>query len=182
MLRWASLLLTSRWGWPGLHLQLDSASSAALQTMVKLPLRSPRIAPTLRYRITSRYLTTFPVRESSSRFSPPIRKYTQSLSTSRFDRTKQPEVSNTRSMSSDADYAAFLDKANQDTAPVGQKDTSKKGYGTKSVDTAVPQALEQVQEYYTSDADEPFEPVSLKFSGKTLSASRCPALKQQHYT
>jgi hypothetical protein len=73
-------------------------------------------------------------------------------------------------MSSDADYASFLDKANQDTGSVQQQDTSKKGYGTKSVDTAVPQVLEKVEEYYISDADEPFEPVALIFEGKSITA------------
>lgn len=73
-------------------------------------------------------------------------------------------------MSSDADYAAFLDKANQDVAPAEQQDLSKKGYGTKSVNTAVPKALESVEEYYVSDADEPFEPVALEYSGGSISA------------
>jgi len=73
-------------------------------------------------------------------------------------------------MSSDADYAAFLDKANQDSAPAQAKDLSKQGYGTKSVNTAIPKVLESVEEYYTSDADEPFEPVSLKFEGKSIGA------------
>ncbi|KAF9698432.1 hypothetical protein EKO04_003685 [Ascochyta lentis] len=75
-----------------------------------------------------------------------------------------------RTMSSDADYAAFLDKANQDVAPAEQQDLSKKGYGTKSVNTAVPKALESVEEYYVSDADEPFEPVALEFSGDDITA------------
>jgi hypothetical protein len=76
-----------------------------------------------------------------------------------------------RTMSSDADYAAFLDKANQDTGAAEQQSTSsKKSYGTKSVDTAVPKALEQVEEYYVSDADEPFEPVALKYDGSSISA------------
>jgi hypothetical protein len=75
-------------------------------------------------------------------------------------------------MSSDADYASFLDKANQDTGAAEQQDASskKKSYSTKSVDTAVPKVLEQVEEYYVSDADEPFEPVALKFGGSELSA------------
>ncbi|KAF3048259.1 hypothetical protein E8E12_011540 [Didymella heteroderae] len=74
-------------------------------------------------------------------------------------------------MSSDADYAAFLDKANQDVAPAEQQNHSKKSYGTKSVNTSVPKALESVEEYYVSDADEPFEPVALEFEGDNLSAS-----------
>ncbi|KAF2808742.1 uncharacterized protein BDZ99DRAFT_477275 [Mytilinidion resinicola] len=69
-------------------------------------------------------------------------------------------------MSSDADYASFLDKANQDTGANKPSTQSKKKVGTKSVDTAVPKALEEVEEYYVSDADEPFEPVSLKYKGK----------------
>ncbi|KAI4612761.1 uncharacterized protein J4E87_010161 [Alternaria ethzedia] len=74
-------------------------------------------------------------------------------------------------MSSDADYAAFLDKANQDTGSAETKDASqKKSYGTKSVNTAVPKALEQVEEYYVSDSDEPFEPVALEFDGDSVSA------------
>ena len=66
-------------------------------------------------------------------------------------------------MSSDADYAAFLDKANQDTGAVSAQKAQK--VGTKSVDTAVPKSLESIEEYYISDADEPFEPVALKFEG-----------------
>ena len=75
-----------------------------------------------------------------------------------------------RNMSSDADYASFLDKANQDTGSVEAKDTTKKSYGTRSVNTSVPKVLEQVEEYYVSDADEPFEPVAFKFSGSSVSA------------
>jgi hypothetical protein len=75
-------------------------------------------------------------------------------------------------MSSDAAYASFLDQANQDTGAAQQQSSSsaKKSYGTKSVDTAVPSALEKVEAYYVSDADEPFEPVALAFGGKNLSA------------
>ncbi|KAF2830057.1 hypothetical protein CC86DRAFT_367936 [Ophiobolus disseminans] len=89
--------------------------------------------------------------------------------TSPFPLVRAPHTA--RTMSSDADYASFLDKANQDTGAAQQQSTSsKKSYGTKSVDTAVPKALEQVEEYYVSDADEPFEPVALKFGGESISA------------
>jgi hypothetical protein len=68
---------------------------------------------------------------------------------------------------SDADYTAFLDKANQDTGSASaQQQQEKKGYGTKSVNTEVPEVLQNVQEYYVSDADEPFEPVSLAYDGE----------------
>jgi hypothetical protein len=36
------------------------------------------------------------------------------------------------------------------------------------VNTEVPKALEEIEEYYVSDADEPFEPVSLKFDGDSV--------------
>lgn len=74
---------------------------------------------------------------------------------------------------SDSDYAAFLDKANQDTGSATAQ--SSKKVGTKSVNTAVPKALEQVEEYYTSDADEPFEPVALEFDGDNISAGKSTA-------
>jgi hypothetical protein len=73
---------------------------------------------------------------------------------------------------SDADYEAFLNKANQDMGGNEATAQSKKSYGTKSVNTAVPKALESVQEYYTSDADEPFEPVALEFEKDELSAGK----------
>jgi len=84
--------------------------------------------------------------------------------------SQQPQVY--RSMSSDADYAAFLDRANHDRGACAEgMDTWKKSVGTKRVNTGVPKALEQVEEYYTSEADEPFEPVALRFdNGPRVSA------------
>ncbi|KAF2470577.1 uncharacterized protein BDR25DRAFT_325409 [Lindgomyces ingoldianus] len=73
-------------------------------------------------------------------------------------------------MSSDADYASFLDKANQDTGAASTAQKSSKQYSTKSVNTVVPKVLEGVEECYISDADEPFEPVSLRFEGQRVSA------------
>jgi hypothetical protein len=70
-------------------------------------------------------------------------------------------------MASDEDYSSFLDKANQDTG-AGKATTQSKKASTKAVDTAVPKSLEEVEEYYVSEADEPFEPVSLKWDGDSL--------------
>lgn len=71
-------------------------------------------------------------------------------------------------MASDEDYAAFLDKANQDTgAPASAQ---SKSFKTKAVDSEVPPVLQSVEEYYISDADEPFEPVSLKWEGDATPA------------
>ena len=74
-------------------------------------------------------------------------------------------------MSSDADYASFLNKANEPiSAAESQNASQKKNRGTMAVNTSVPKVLEQVEEYYVSDADEPFEPVALKFEGKDVTA------------
>jgi len=70
-------------------------------------------------------------------------------------------------MSTDEDYSSFLDKANQDTGsskPAAKKDD--KFAQTKAVDTDVPGPLKSLDAFYTSDTDEPFEPVALAHSGK----------------
>jgi len=72
---------------------------------------------------------------------------------------------------SDEDYEAFLSKANQDTSNNSTATSTSapaKKAGTTSVNTKIPKALEAVEQYYTSDADEPFEPVSLVWSGEGL--------------
>ena len=71
-------------------------------------------------------------------------------------------------MSDDA-YSSFLDQANQDTgANKASTQSESKGITTKAVDTEVPAALQKVEADYTSEADEPFEPVSLKWDGKNM--------------
>lgn len=71
-------------------------------------------------------------------------------------------------MASDEDYGNFLDKANQDTGSSKASAQSTSKPSTKSVDTEVPNSLQKVEQYYTSEADEPFEPVSLKWDGKDI--------------
>lgn len=75
-------------------------------------------------------------------------------------------------MASDEDYAAFLDKANEDPNKGVAKAQSSGKIQLKAVDDGVkvPAALKEVTKdaFYVSDADEPFEPVCLKHSGKTL--------------
>lgn len=68
---------------------------------------------------------------------------------------------------SDEDYAAFLDKASGDAAgaPKAQASGSAKGgFTEQSVDAEVPAVLKGVHATYTSDADEAFEVVSLKWA------------------
>jgi hypothetical protein len=71
-----------------------------------------------------------------------------------------------RTKSSDADYLAFLDKANaQREAGASQTLSQSSEPYTQTVDTGVrvPEALTSVDEYYVSETDEPFEPVALKW-------------------
>ncbi|KAL9579833.1 MAG: hypothetical protein Q9212_004867 [Teloschistes hypoglaucus] len=70
-------------------------------------------------------------------------------------------------MSSDDAYGSFLEQANQDTGASNVSTTSK-NTTTKAVDTDVPVRLQKVEQYYTSEADEPFEPVSLKWGGNNM--------------
>ena len=77
-------------------------------------------------------------------------------------------------MSTDAEYEAFLGKANQDTRTGGAaKDTAVATSqpipsNLTTVNTAVPAALQDVQEFFISDSDEPFEPVSLRWTEKKM--------------
>lgn len=79
--------------------------------------------------------------------------------------TFKPRISS-RTMSDDA-YSSFLDQANQDTG-ASKASTKTKPAATKAVNTDVPVTLQKVDQYYTSEADELFEPVSLKWGGKNM--------------
>ncbi|MCJ1312320.1 hypothetical protein MMC25_005994 [Agyrium rufum] len=71
----------------------------------------------------------------------------------------------------DSAYTDFLDKANQDTGASAQVSSASgggKSAGIRTVDTDVPAHLKGVDVYYVSDADEPFEPVSLKWEGDSV--------------
>lgn len=70
-------------------------------------------------------------------------------------------------MASDEAYSAFLSQANQDTGATKVSSKSEAG-STKATDTDVPVPLQEVEQYYVSDADEPFEPVSLKWRGSQI--------------
>jgi hypothetical protein len=74
-------------------------------------------------------------------------------------------------MSSDQEYANFLEKANQDTGSSSNEVKTSGFAQTKAVDSAVPASLKSVDAFYQSDTDEPFEPVALKY-GKQGSISQ----------
>lgn len=74
-------------------------------------------------------------------------------------------------MASDDDYMAFLNKANKDPGAGGQASTQSSAPAKfKATDSGsnVPKAIKDVckKEVYVSDADEPFEEVSLKWDGE----------------
>lgn len=75
-------------------------------------------------------------------------------------------------MASDEDYASFLDKVNEDPNKGTAKTQSSGKIQLKAVDegVTVPAGLKKATKdaFYVSDADEPFEPVVLKHSGKSL--------------
>ena len=85
-------------------------------------------------------------------------------------------------MASDEAYSSFLDQANQDTGAT-KTTTKPASASTKATDTDVPVSLQQVEQFYVSDADEPFEPVSLKWNGSNMPSESTPIrLKLTHPT
>ena len=72
-------------------------------------------------------------------------------------------------MADDKAYEDFLDRANEGVGGVQAQDGAK-AYKTRAVNVAVPGALEGVEAYYVSEADEPFEVVSLGFGGGEVGA------------
>ncbi|KAL8783714.1 MAG: hypothetical protein Q9213_004453 [Squamulea squamosa] len=72
-------------------------------------------------------------------------------------------------MASDDAYSAFLNQANEDTG-ASKSSSSAKTTTTKAVNTEIPVGLQSVEQYYTSEADEPFEPVSLQWDGNNMTS------------
>ena len=73
---------------------------------------------------------------------------------------------------SDDNYLSFLDKANADRdagqQPQPQTQSQSQSQSqtrTLDADAQIPASLTSVDAYYISDADEPFEPVVLKWDG-----------------
>lgn len=72
-------------------------------------------------------------------------------------------------MSDDASYSNFLNQANQDTGGASAQ-SSGGGKQLKAANAPVPKSLQSLDTVYVSDADEPFEGVSLNWEGGELSA------------
>lgn len=70
-------------------------------------------------------------------------------------------------MSSDDAYMSFLEKANADlnAGRASQQGAETARTETVDVNVQIPKPLQSVDAYYTSDTDEPFEPVALRWDG-----------------
>lgn len=68
---------------------------------------------------------------------------------------------------SDSNYLSFLEKANADLNAEQPHTESQSQSQTKTLDAdaQIPASLTSVDAYYISDADEPFEPVVLRWDG-----------------
>lgn len=105
-------------------------------------------------------ISTPNVRSSRAAQSP------KSPTTALFQTT--PFSTSSITMSSDDAYMSFLDKANADlNAGRPQQQGVSETARTETVDanTQIPASLQSVDAYYISDADEPFEPVALRWDG-----------------
>jgi hypothetical protein len=113
-----------------------------------------------RHRSNMQRTTLHLFRKSTSTFLQPRRLRPRFL----FQRTlsQTPRLK----MSSDQEYVNFLEKANQDTGSSSNEVKTSGFAQTKAVDSAVPASLKNVDVFYQSDTDEPFEPVALKYGKK----------------
>lgn len=103
----------------------------------------------------------------------PIAPAQRSTSTQRTTLFNSRPPSSIRTMASDSDYMAFLDKANKqrdagkDEAHTEESSQPSKQVRTETVEKGVkvPEQLKKVDAYYMSETDEPFEPVALSWKG-----------------
>lgn len=77
-------------------------------------------------------------------------------------------------MSSDDAYSSFLDQANQDTG--NSEASAQSSQPAQTVNADVPRLIQNIDQYYTSESDEPFQPVSLKWDGKEVPSESTPCL------
>ncbi|CAG8011566.1 unnamed protein product [Penicillium olsonii] len=77
--------------------------------------------------------------------------------------TRIRPLTTTPTMASDDAYMSFLDKANTDVS--GDKPQTSAQTTTVTSSLPVPKPLQSLNLYYTSDTDEPFEPIALNWDG-----------------
>lgn len=141
----------------------------ALPTLLRYRTTTERAASTARRRQPQSITTPHILSHESSTVTVTHRSHSRSPCSSRHFSTTARTMSNSNP-SSDAAYLSFLDKANQDTTTSTAQQEPQQGQGfhaSKTVDAdqrqRVPRVLQDVQVYYVSDSDEPFEPVVLSW-------------------
>jgi hypothetical protein len=72
-------------------------------------------------------------------------------------------------MGSDEEYQAFLDKANSDVSGANTSTSKPKSTANTS---SVPAALQNIDAFYSTDSDEPFEPIALEYDGKKVPSAK----------
>lgn len=125
---------------PASYTRLASTSRASL-----LRLQSPRNSPTV---------PSIPLSRTDPAILSPLSRV----------------LHTTPTMASDEDYMSFLNKANQDTGSNQATTQSKGQFKTTDSGSQPPAEIKSAckDAFYVSDADEPFEPVSLNYDGPDL--------------
>ena len=148
-----------------IHCVIDHLSSPSFASSSHLkPFRTQALR---QFSSTSKYRYSFP-----SILTQPLRRkslHIPSSLTPTASPSRSPTSIITRTMSSDDAYMSFLNKANADldngrSQPAAQQSSAARTE-TVDVNVKVPTPLTSVDTYYVSDADEPFEPVALKWEG-----------------
>lgn len=151
---------------PSYYHYLHSPPCASAPLLLILPLRPPRVLPGSLSPIDLTLQTQFPYPFTTNHLS-----YSHSTN---HTPTPTTTTSSPTTKMSDEGYTSFLEQANQPTSSNKNKPSTqsssdsnqKTSLSTQTVDTDVPAALSSVKDaYYTSETDEPWEAVSLKWDG-----------------
>ncbi|KAH6891089.1 hypothetical protein B0T10DRAFT_547459 [Thelonectria olida] len=128
------------------------------------PARSLRLKPLFPH--TARFSTAIFASSRTSNLS--LHTIAPAAAPARYPSTRYLSTTRSLNMASDEDYMAFLNKANQDTGSATAQSSEKPVLKTKDEGSEVPKEIRDVcqQAVYVSEADEPFEEVSLKWDGK----------------
>ncbi|KAL4807418.1 hypothetical protein BDV18DRAFT_137636 [Aspergillus unguis] len=145
------------------------AARSAHCVIAPRPSSSPKAPPAATQQL--RYSTNLQSTQNQIR-TPYLKNHSKPTPSIKYPSSVFParSLTTTRTMSSDDAYMSFLDKANSDldAGRANQATTSStSGAKTETVDVnvKVPAPLTSVDAYYVSDADEPFEPVALRWKG-----------------
>lgn len=172
--------VTPTFTYPSLTSRTDPAWSSFLQLNLMLFISRTSTRPALHIRnpIETKGLVTASHRSLASPASlpswshHPARSARHPLATARDSTGQLRRLSKTTvlKMATDEDYMSFLDKANQeaDEAHASAQRSSQSQFKAMDAGSEVPKAIKNVckEAIYISETDEPFEEVSLKWTGE----------------